>query len=1349
MKNELPQNREGLRQRAQAGQQTIKTDLDPRFASALSDALAQFNSPSSAYLQRLKDEVKADIELVRGTSDEKDSPLIEKGTLNLEQADESFRPLIQMYLRLAETRPVEDLLALLQAYASLSMDYLYFSHVQYTNSTNQVSLPWEAYMRVYSDSQYVLSITRTFFPGFPDYSFGQIPMGKDNPAVEKQILQPFLNSFSNGQGNASSSVQARVTTILQGFGRISGALETYRAIFFPRYAADGVLRHFSISMYSTPGVAECQPLASGHAVLGGSGCYRPSLFRKFMDRYTSFYHRIADFGAVELLQGFISEYLRGEYGNLKTEPDAAWSILESKITKLGIGNAIPQLQQRWPVVTEILFKDDRLKKMLESQASGLEIFKFLKDTLLSQGVGVRQEMNRLVEAGFHTEFTPDVKAMEELQEAFQVNVMQPLMEKSIFKDNPKVTDRFEEKIAQIQKNYPGAKLSFSAKERLKEDSVLEMMEGKLTQFMAMDSWCPFFNDTSKTPGQKASESPWVINPTSMSTEKMPTSTNGANGIQQIVPYYKASFANAYTIQNSDRPEKMFAGIAVKTSLGLIIPNVVQARMLMADFLGEDKGSKPSDYGVENTDDEVRDSLMDVANQQYHFYDYPVLVQLSKQAFRDMIHRYGMRKLREQMDEQNITDSDEVAKRAALYEKNFSTNFPKIRDQFGQQFRQEMKGAAIVLRKWQKRIDELKENGYTTGSPSLMDDLLAGKASPQEIQQRKQGLGAGVENSLNKSFAEDIGILKRTADLSEQPEFKGKEDPVTLEKIYNLASKMPPSRRELTREEFTEQFRRYGKRMVPDTFYQDLMGFPYGEHTFQPSDLTRIYELASNNYHRRLEYMEYGRDLLLFRFPALKLNDAYLTYNGSESQYRKVMTAYLQNGVSEANRWWTLGATTWTDKGKEFFVPVGEDLRQARKIIAEVIPNVPLLDLILRMYPDQKAFVCSKQLQNQQSEDSYNKWKNYSRWGGGSVAFVGSLGMMMAVPFAPAAVAVGAGVVAVAAVTSTYQAMVRASEVDAARHWEIAASGQMGFSEESRNLDYIREMQKKSDRAYWVAAGDIALTAASALPLLPTLGRFAVTVGRGAWASGPLESMRYTVRVPLRLFTNISTATNRAAQPLVDAGILAEQTQPFLTRFWNAAFPFVTDAAGPLGLVERPAHLAAFGLIEYNNLLLGWAGLTLANTGRGMAAGFLFGATTLTPVGLYIFSSIQENATVAAMSRIRENPEYNSDLIQLMNGGYIRHSELRGIMETDAKLIETLKSSLAEEVERTKQFLEQNSENPKASADYAAALRQYAPKLDAALQAMEEKKEINTPDYIVLKRRQVEAKLLIRSLEDSK
>ncbi len=1343
MKNERPDKREGLRLRAESGKDAIKNELDPLFVTALSETLEQFESPSGAYLQKLKDEVKADIAKIRGTSDEKNTPLVEHGTINLEQADERLRPIIQSYLRLGQTEPVELLLKICQAYVSLPVSYLAYSHVEYTAThANEPNLPWDAYLLAFQDFEYAMSFVRAFFPDLPDYSFGQI----SNQKYEKQVIQPFLDSFASGKGKLPPEPEARLTSTLQGFGKTVGNIEFYRMLFFPRQAADGILRHLTISLLSKKGAGECVSLANGNSTQDGGGCFAPAYFRKGMDRYQNYYQRVSDFGAVEILQSYIIDYLKGEYGDLAEDAGSAYHTLKENIVGLGLGNAVPQLKEKWPKVLEALFAEDALKKMLGGDKSGLEIFVFLKNTLLTNGVGVREEMNRLVESGFHTDFSADMTAISALQFAFKTNVLEPLMEKSKLPEDPKVLERYETKIASIEKSSPkGFPIGFSEKLRLKEDAVLEQLESKLVKFAAIDPWCPFFNDATKTRDQKIMESPWVIHTETMAHDKKPTVTEGANGIQKVVQFYKSSFANAYSIQNAEAPEKMFAGIAVRMSLGMIIPNIVQARLLMADFMGEDNGTTSRDYDLEETGED-KETLMSFADKRYKFYPHSVLIGLSHEAFEGMIHRFGMRKFRQGLADQKITDQDEVARLAAVYEETFS--YAKARNQFAKQFRLEMKGAAEVATKWTKQIDDLKKNGFTTGAPTLLDDLLP-NASPEMKQQMKAALGPGAGNGLNRSSAQWISIFRRTAEVSDRPEWKGKLDSDSHRSIYQIALKLPESTRELTRDEFREQFRRYAKSEVGGAIWATLMGYGNEAEGFRPEQLMNIYELASNNYHRRLEYMEYGRDLVLFRFPALKLKDVYKTYDGSETQYRQVMKAYLANAVQEATKWQKLGSLSYWDHGKEYLWPVGDDLRQANKIIDEAIPNLPLMEMILRTYPDQKAFICGQQLKRQLSQEWWDKWfMGPGRAGGATVAFVGSVGMILAVPCAPATVAVGAGVVAVVAVVSTFRALARAYEVDAARNWQNATSGQMGFFEDARNLDYIRESQKRADEAFWVAAGDVALTALSVAPLAPNIGRFAVTVGRGAYAAGPIGSFKFVVRMPLRLFSRSVAVANTAAQPAIRAGILAEQSETFLARLWNAIVMPVTDAAGPSSLVEKSAHMGAWALTEYNNALFTWAGLRLANTWRATGVALTWDVTTLTPIGMLIFNSIQESATAAAMDRVREDRENNLDLIQYVNGGYIRHSELRGVMEMDAKLIDKLSKSYASQIKNAKKFLDSSDKDTQSGADYVAALKQYEPKLKEKVDAFKAKGDKSSFDYIITKRRYDEAKWLMKGIQAS-
>src|SRR5580765_4896173 len=62
-----------LHDQAEAALKTVTGELDEGFAPAISQVLNKMQTPSSTYLQKLKDEIDGDLKQIRATADEKGS----------------------------------------------------------------------------------------------------------------------------------------------------------------------------------------------------------------------------------------------------------------------------------------------------------------------------------------------------------------------------------------------------------------------------------------------------------------------------------------------------------------------------------------------------------------------------------------------------------------------------------------------------------------------------------------------------------------------------------------------------------------------------------------------------------------------------------------------------------------------------------------------------------------------------------------------------------------------------------------------------------------------------------------------------------------------------------------------------------------------------------------------------------------------------------------------------------------------------------------------------------------------------------------------------------------------------
>lgn len=1207
-------------------QNAIKKELDPSFKSVLKGFLGNAQTPSLEYLGKQKAEMESDLAELFGTADKSLSRL--DGS-DAQLLSSSYAARVRAYLvqeaLLGRPQKSLQLMELFGHYVQLPVLYLKLSQMEV--AAQQVpSMSWASYFVLYQTLQAALAVAKSYYPTLPDYSLGQA----SGQRGLQESLNLFAQSFLNGSGQLAESHQKWLKGSLDLIQSAQLNFDLYRHHFFPKMAADEQLKQLMAGIIEMPGADQCFEISRGVSSPRYNGFIcRPAQFYSKLNRFLGYHQRVAEPVIVLQLMDIVTEYRDGAYG----EQDEAWKQLRTRISS--IGNLAPHLETGWKNARAQLLDGEgerKFRELVDSEASGTEIWKHIMRILLGNGISLRPGLNEMVVAGTVSDFTPDYLAISALKTQFTTNVIDQLKKYRLNKSE-EVEKLYQSKVAALQKQVkdPGKELLG----QVRDEALLETLEDRLITLNADAGVCPLLTDTKLTEEQKEDRSPWVMN-IARNREITPSESASSNATTRLSYYGESQISNLVTIQNSDRPEKMFAGIAVRTAVSTILPNAVQARMLLQDVMGEYAGDDLKSLGI-NQDD---NGVVMVANQKYRFLPYEVILRDAKNSWKSMLARYANR--------HKIGDRSQM----------------EVAAHFGKQYRKELAAAAKLARKWDKIIEELRYDP-PKDSPTFVDELH-GKGTSEMLRAYGAPEGQDPAKLLEGKIHEWITMYKRTYALSQHATFKGKDD----HEIYKAALGYHGPTSELTVEQFREEFRKYGKRDVGAEFHNLFMGyrldgFPQG---YFPRMLDSMYLTVLNAWEKRVEHLTYSRNVVLFRFPALRLNDAWKTYQGTESEYRKVMAAYFDNAVKEANRFQALGAGGPWDQTKgaitDFYggnADANFQVTQARRIIDDVITNLPLLDVILKNFPDQALFVCNEQAKRQLSEERMNKILAGVSATGAAVSMIGLI------PGAQVVGLVGLGISGVAALAQTMRARAMAQQLDSARNFAVASAGQVGLEADVRNWDYLRQEQARVDEASFYANVDLALTAVSFIGA-------GVGYLKASKALSLAEGRRVTMLEVLKrdfvLFGQntkalVGGAANKLGDTLTKWKFVTNELQPIRLRYYKAFLP--SGATGELAMMEKGLQTALFSFDELDNAFWHLLGKRW-DTGRAAFGLRLAGVTATASIPFwYLSGQIAENEAATMMGMVYDHPAEYKDLIDANAGGWMSHAQVQAAVEATPKL----------------------------------------------------------------------------------
>lgn len=714
----------------------------------------------------------------------------------------------------------------------------------------------------------------------------------------------------------------------------------------------------------------------------------------------------------------------------------------------------------------------------------------------------------------------------------------------------------------------------------------------------------------------------------------------ANGYHKMIWVHRTSVTNAVSIQEEvEWPKKQLAGLSVVAAVQTIIPNVVHTQMLIND--GKLKSSEITALGIHLP----KNPAVEYVSARYAYPEFNSVSAQAKAAYVDMLHRYAWKyKLLQFEKGKELTQE--------LIDAEFEKRYDEIAVHYRKRHQAEMYVAAKAIQKFDKMLDDFRQPTYYVpkDAPAAIYALTGDPKSSAFTG------GVKEDQKQNSSIAYLVDMIKYEYLIHK---LKDRE-----------AAQAAMKKTVLSTEDFLESFKLYGTKYVGAHLMQEW----YWKKENRVI-LTKLYEHGLNIWYKRREYLEYAKDVLFYQFPALKWKDAWKEYDGTETSYRNVLRAFQANAIDQANRYAKLGA----DKDEEGAVKV---------ILEEVVPNLPLMDMVLRTFPQFKKALCLEQIARNLSEERFDTVL-YSVEGAAAVlCFVPVL--------APVAGVVTVATIGVGLVAHGVRAYTKYKEIENARFFETAVGPQVDPEQLENNMLYYREMNDAYGQALGLFVIDaVTATAVAIKPIRAAVGEGLTQVGKGARAYGP-PVWNYAKAFPGRMATVWRSASREALKEGFREG-LRTAMNPFVR--WGIAQRWTTRTLA--------SRLSVLFRVNSSWLPLGRrVGAIFRHTGKGLLEivahhpwslfGHQWARTPLSVglqitwfagegVGLYFILDeyFKDREIARTTNAMLEKPEAYGDWINLVRSGRISKSELYLLIEMDRSLGEAKRKefqAVADEIE---------------------------------------------------------------------
>lgn len=1284
--------------------------LDVKFKDAVEETLKRLTPGSPAYrwATDLRKDIANTFKDVDSTHIRASGPIAKidehKDGFYLEDVDPFAIQLVHFNILRGFVGPPVDLLQLFAVNVSIQFSYLLNLDIVSTVERDRPRLIWEEYVMAYEHTLYSLYVLRTFFPMIPDATFGQMSaIDKDDDAfrgLSKRAYTPVKEYIFSGFQTAEEQLAALVksaeaapdraavvrevnaardrltraketmeTTLKQALWYVMKGVEgveDYRRRFYPVLQNDAEMDFLADSIYQVPGVHSCLGIAKGVGDFTGPPCdFRA--FKKALIDFITYHSKIADHGVMWLAVQHIRDFLEGKLG----EGDAGFNELKRRFLAIQVSSAVnPNIREVWPNVVNFLFAKEpprdappgfkTVRQLLEEEnPSALKIFMSLKSVFLHKDVGIgvcrngnaifRRVDEGMAICGTSNDFLPSVAAIEDILKGFQHNV-ERVIEGSVL---------------------PGENT----------EQRLNSLSSRVGYVDASRHSCDIYTEKSD-PDKKLEDrrkAPWVMYSEGYQLlgddpEKLvsadPRATGSSNGFQRLVWNHNVKLGNAATIQETvEWPKKQLAGLGIAVPKRSMVTNWVFVKALMSD--GDVSETKLKEIGISDKTPEV----VKFAEARYGFPTYEFTIDHAKRAFKNMMRSYAIQA-------ELLPKPHEVAARIAGRDKKtqaeveaeieraiedaFNSKYKDIVRHFRREHRAQALLASRMLKKLKEMQEDLKKGIPPRGFPGVgqaiaeengmpgFDAFLGERGPGGERVQRENNFWA---NFMNQEIRRKYIPWKIERELRAQhPEWND-------QRIREEVARLTPGQlrdRVLTHAEIIEALKYHGAPYMGSHWHSIVWSIDPDKRPLQNVLVTRTNH--ADMMRQIVPDIEQAIAQLEYQFIFLKHNDFWKKYDGSEASYEEGQNNYLRNIVTKANE-----LSRVTDGADD-------EAEEIEQILDRVVPNLPLMDIVLRIYPQFKRQLCTEQNDRKVTEQRTD------------IALAVADGVSLAVACVPPLASIGGAAYLVSLgaslVVHTHRAWKRAKEIEDAKAIDLATGPQNEFNQAAVNELYYQEMEGEYAMALVMVGIDVALAVPgiAAKPVRTAVGQGAkgmMSLSASAGLRLLKGGMRYGRRFPGRfvaLINPFSKPGQRAAamsglNPFTRLGLAYPwRHHPTLwTRLaphfsWQSGIPIWRRIVGVPWQVSVWAVKDVLGNFPW--ILLGqrWATTRLA---RGVQLYML--ASGAIGVGLWLGGYFEDRGIQRMTMVMLEHPEAYADLQQEMQRGNISKEEMRMIAELDFEL----------------------------------------------------------------------------------
>ncbi|MBI4404378.1 MAG: hypothetical protein HY537_09470, partial [Deltaproteobacteria bacterium] len=656
----------------------------------------------------------------------------------------------------------------------------------------------------------------------------------------------------------------------------------------------------------------------------------------------------------------------------------------------------------------------------------------------------------------------------------------------------------------------------------------------------------------------------------------------------------------------------------------IIPNIVQVKLLLGQKVGSDLESMGVNVGRQH------ESVAEI-ERKVRFPSWTKVIESSRQAFYQLIRGYALSaegQASAPKDVQWVPASDKWEDSVPLGQ---WVAFYRAK------YRREMQRAAGLIQWWKAEFERLdnEERALANGEKGV-----GGSLPPVFRVLPDNGSLHQIARLLNRELLSNVAWANVSAHYPKAPP----------EVKHRIAS-----RTYITGKQFYEMFSNfnYGDPFDPNQLSIGIKARKLMEGTglyeilkSDPVGMAKWWDQTFGNIHQRKQAIELAINYLLYQFPALTMKvskDREYWKDYDDSQFAQAMEQFLESAVQELSNL--------------------SSLDSSKKILDRVIPNIALMDTVLKYHPDQKLTLC---------EEYENKAASENRWqwfiDGGS-----ALALVMVPLFWPGSIALAGTMIYI----SNERVEQKVSVYDHASIFNFASGAQLPFEQFAENPYQLREMELGLQDA---VLEHYFLVAQNALAGVGSASRAALQLKR-------LGAFRYLAKAPTRMRLALGSqnikAMSELAAPFQKVGSALRTVNARLGLFqkfrWYRSVPIGQRLAFAPNTFEHQMIAVLSGPVEV-------ALRTLAHPpilGRGGALAWqsaLFTSAVAPAIG-YAYH-VHSTAGLRALEKIEATPKYYGHFIEGAYDGtfslrdavdFVRegketsrryHDELRRITGTD-------------------------------------------------------------------------------------